>query len=181
MPSLMTVFEPRAFASRIESDDELGEIPIGSGDRIGLLHNTKANGDLVLDRIELLLSRDTSNTAVRVTKPTASMAAPGDVLAAFEGSSVVFTAMADCGSCTSWSCHDAVSLEHLGIPSVLVVSTAFKPLAKSIVATLGMPNLRMLVLEHPVGGLQPAAVASRVEAAYPAFRTRLRFTEGMTR
>ena len=174
--SLITVFEPRAFASLIETADERGDITIRPGDRVGFLHNTKANGDLVLDRIAVLLGRETDIVTERLSKATASMAATSDQLASFVGACAVFTAMADCGSCTSWSCHDAVSLERLGVPSVLVVSTTFKPLAKSIVATLGLPDVRMLVLEHPVGGLQPAAVVSRVEAAYPVLRTRIRFT-----
>jgi hypothetical protein len=71
-----------------------------------------------------------------------------------------------------------VALERRGIPSVLVVSTTFRPLAKSIVATLGMPDVRMLVLQHPVGGLPPADVDGRVDAAYPALRTRIRVSDG---
>jgi hypothetical protein len=65
---------------------------------------------------------------------------------------VVLTGAADCGSCTAYSVHDAVELEGLGRPTVVVTTTRFRPIAETMATDFGLPDARLLVLPHPLGG-----------------------------
>ena len=48
---------------------------------------------------------------------------------------------------------------------MLVATTAFQDLAAEVAATLGLPDLRIAAVEHPLGGTEEAAVVARAEAA----------------
>ena len=51
-----------------------------------------------------------------------------------------------CGSCTSWSVHDAVSLESAHKPSVVAVTSEFETHARNMANHLSHPDLKVLVL-----------------------------------
>lgn len=59
-----------------------------------------------------------------------------------------------CGS------HDVVRLESLGIPSVLVGTGPFRHEAEEQVRVLGMPDVRMVELPHPIQPLPAERVAA---------------------
>jgi hypothetical protein len=59
-----------------------------------------------------------------------------------------------CGS------HDVVTLESRGIPSVLVGTAPFRHEAQEQVRVLGMPDLEMVELPHPIQPLPPEVVAA---------------------
>jgi hypothetical protein len=69
-----------------------------------------------------------------------------------DAADVVITGAADCGSCTAYSVHDAISFEKAGKPAVVVTTTKFQPIAATMSADFGMPDVRTLVLPHPLGG-----------------------------
>ena len=48
-----------------------------------------------------------------------------------------------------------------------MVTTAFRDPARSNAAAMGIPNLRLVVLPHPVGHLPPDSVRDLARAAYP--------------
>ena len=48
---------------------------------------------------------------------------------------------------------------------MLVATTAFQDLAAEVAATLGLPDLRIAAVEHPLGGPEEAAVVERAERA----------------
>lgn len=57
-----------------------------------------------------------------------------------------------CGSCTSWSVHDAVSLERAEKPAIAAVCTEFVPHARNMATHLGHPDLKVLELPYPLEG-----------------------------
>jgi len=60
---------------------------------------------------------------------------------------------------------DAIELEKLGHPSVVVATTQFEAIAKAMSSHFGLPNARTLVLPHPFGGTDPAMLMNWADAA----------------
>ena len=52
-----------------------------------------------------------------------------------------------------------------GIPAALIATTVFHTLALGEMASLGVNGLPVLVIDHPLGGEQPAAVSQRAQQA----------------
>jgi len=84
---------------------------------------------------------------------------------------VAVLAVGNCGSCCSWTCHDAVKVTaDLGIPSVLVVTTPFERIGRQVATSLGYPDLPIVAVEHPVGLLPYDVVHARGAGAAAAVR-----------
>ncbi len=66
-----------------------------------------------------------------------------------------------------------MTLERRGIPAAVVTTTAFEALAHHEAHTLGMEDLPLLVVEHPLGGEPPARVAERAARAVAQLAARL--------
>ena len=49
-----------------------------------------------------------------------------------------------------------MELERAGIPAILIVTTPFRVMAQTMARTKGLPELRMIELDHPIGGIDPA-------------------------
>ena len=48
---------------------------------------------------------------------------------------------------------------------MLVATTAFSDLASEVAATMGLPDVRIVTVDHPLGGADEAAVIDRADAA----------------
>jgi hypothetical protein len=131
--------------------------------RIGFLSNKKANATLLLQEIERLLHARFGDFEAIYGEKGAAVAVPPDFLAALESCSAVLTGMADCGSCTSWSLHDAVLLEGKGIPSVLLCTDEFAPLARAESVAKGMGGLPLAVIPHPLADNREPEVRAKAE------------------
>lgn len=84
---------------------------------------------------------------------------------------VAVLAVGNCGSCCSWTCHDAVTLAaELGMPSVLIVTTPFEQIARQVASSLGYPELPVISVDHPVGLLPFDVVHARGAKVGPAVR-----------
>ena len=54
---------------------------------------------------------------------------------------------------------------------MLVATSAFEALAAEVAATLGVPDVRIVAVEHPLGGADEPSVIDRADAAVePALR-----------
>jgi hypothetical protein len=131
--------------------------------RIGFLSNKKANATLLLQEIERLLHERFGDFEAIYGEKGAAVPVPADFLAELETCSAVLTGMADCGSCTSWSLHDAVVLEGKGIPSVLLCTDEFAPLARAESVAKGMGGLPLAVIPHPLADNRPHEVRAKAE------------------
>jgi len=54
-----------------------------------------------------------------------------------------------------------VQLEDAGIPTVVVTTTGFHNLTVQVAHALGLPEARIVVVEHPIGGIETPAVLDR--------------------
>jgi hypothetical protein len=144
--------------------------------RIAVLDNGKPNAALLMTRAAEVLAARTGATVGLVVKKgpngrSANAAVPcaPDVFERLRAEAdLVITGAADCGSCTAYSVHDAVELERCGIPTVLVTTTRFRPVAAALAAATGLPELRTLVVDHPIGGVDREALHRRADAACDA-------------
>jgi hypothetical protein len=135
-----------------------------AGTRIGFLSNKKANATLLLSEIETRLRAHLGPFDAIYGEKGAAVPAPPEIMAELETCSAVLTGMADCGSCTSWSLHDAVTFEDKGIASVLLCTDEFAPLARAESVAKGMGGLPLAVIPHPLADNRPELVARKAEA-----------------
>jgi hypothetical protein len=143
------------------------------GARVVVLDNGKPNAAPLMARLAELLAERAGVTFVGVRKKgpggrSANAAIPCDA-DVFEGAcrdaDLVITGTADCGSCTAYSVYDTVEFERRGIPTVLVTTTRFDPIARTVAEGIGMVDVRRLVVEHPIGGIDAAALDERAAAS----------------
>ncbi len=72
-----------------------------------------------------------------------------------------------CGSCTSFSVHDAVTLEQHRKPSVVVVCSEFETHARNMARFLGHPDLKVLVLPYPLEARPDDELLQIADEYYP--------------
>ena len=58
-----------------------------------------------------------------------------------------------------------MNLEAAGLPTVLVATGELRPLADRTAADLGLPDLRVVSIQHPIGGVDQATIESRADGA----------------
>lgn len=147
-----------------------------TGRRIAVLDNGKPNAAVLMTAAAAVLAEHSGATVSLVVKKgpggrSANAAVPcaPDVFARVrDEADVVITGAADCGSCSAYSVHDAVELERCGVPTVLVTTTRFEPVARALAAATGLADLRMLVVDHPIGGVDHDTLLRRADAAVDA-------------
>jgi hypothetical protein len=74
-----------------------------------------------------------------------------------------------CGSCTSNSVHDAVTLEQQGKPAIVAVCEEFQHHGRNMASFLGHANLKMLVLPYPLEGRPEAEIRAIGRDHYDRF------------
>jgi hypothetical protein len=58
-------------------------------------------------------------------------------------------------------------LRKRGLVTAVVTSTAFRKLGETQAKIFGVPDLPLLVIEHPLGGIDIDSVKARADAAAP--------------
>jgi hypothetical protein len=159
-------------------DGEPGPAPAGlaaprsvlHGARVGVLDNGKPNAALLLTRVgEQLAARAGAELVLVTEKGSGANAAtpctPEVMALLTDRCDVVLTGSADCGSCTSWSVHDTIQLEQLGVPTVVATTTHFVDLTRRVADGFGLPGARVAVFPHPLGGTDDATIRAWADAA----------------
>lgn len=144
-----------------------------AGLRIAVLDNGKPNADVVMAAAADALARRTGAEVALVTKKgprgeSANAAVPCDpeiLERVVAEADLVITGAADCGSCTAYSVTDAIALERAGRPAVVATTTHFETVARTLARSFGLPETRLLVLPHPLGGTDADTLRSWAEAA----------------
>jgi hypothetical protein len=72
-----------------------------------------------------------------------------------------------CGSCTSFSVHDAVTLEQHRKPSIVVVCSEFETHARNMARFLGHGDLKVLVMPYPLEARPDDELLQIAETFYP--------------
>lgn len=139
------------------------------GARVGFLENSKPNADALLGGVYDFLAEQFSATLVRhYIKSGPASPAPAEWYSVLqEECDLVLTGSGDCGSCTSWTVYDSIELEKLGVPVVLMATDEFLFLAESERETLGLPELAIVTVPYPVGGIDPTETRAKAYAVAP--------------
>ncbi|HEY8526844.1 MAG TPA: hypothetical protein VIL48_17870 [Acidimicrobiales bacterium] len=140
-----------------------------AGLRVGLRHEGSwRSWMLILDEWERFLRRDGAipvplQAGGRVGAEGAETAAAVAAWAAEVDCGV--SGLGTCGSCTSNSVRDAVTLEDAGKPAVVAVCEEFEAHGRNMANYLGHGRLKMLVLPYPLEA-RPAEELREIAASY---------------
>jgi hypothetical protein len=127
-----------------------------TGLKIAFVDNTKANFDHFCDRIQELLPQYGVVEIKRYRKAGRTVGVAQNVMDEIKATcDFAITGLGDCGSCTSWALHDAVELEKFGVPSLCVTTTQFDVLARVEATAMGLPDVQILAVPHPLGAGLP--------------------------
>lgn len=143
------------------------------GVRVGLRHEGSwRSWMLIVDEWESYLRRDGAAPAIlqtgeRVGDQGNATATGVDAWAAHVDCGI--SGLGTCGSCTSWSVHDAVTLEAAGKPAAVAVTEEFATHARNMAVHLGHPDLKLLVLPHPLEARPPDELRQIAADRYPDF------------
>ena len=135
------------------------------GLRLGVLDNSKWNANKILRGSAAALSEVIDFAAVNyyVKKHGFSTDAPEELIEQIvQENDIVITAIGDCGSCCSCCIRDAVAIEDRGVPAAPIITTEFVNETKLTRSAIGMPDLRPVVIDHPVSSITDSEVAERV-------------------
>jgi len=127
-------------------------VPVDSlrGRKVALLKNAWPSWHRMTDRFERLLTDRVAGVATEQHLiPNGSAADPGLLKSIAEGADAAVVGLANCGSCTAWSFHDAMSLSALGLPVVLVVTSEFTSLVRALSATKGVTLPTVVISRNP--------------------------------
>lgn len=127
---------------------ELNPLPYDFNN-VSLINNTKPGADIILK----VLSESLGNRDFIWVKKPAGAPATDQQMQEAASSDAAILALGDCGSCTSWVVLDAIRLEKEGIPTISICSDHFLSFARKLAESHGMPDLRILEVEHPIAGL----------------------------
>lgn len=158
------VFDPRGVVG-LESRPTSERKTSLSGLRLGILDNSKWNANKLLRGAAAALSEDIDFSAVNyyVKNHGFSTDAPPELIEEIaRDNDIVLTAIGDCGSCCSCCIRDSIALEDRGIPSAPIITTEFVHETRLTRVAVGMPDLRAVVIDHPVSSITAEEVAERV-------------------
>ena len=157
------LMDPLAEINNVKVD--LNNIPYDF-EHVTLLDNTKPGADVVLEFVEENLGNRKFNW---VKKPAGAPATIKQLEMAAK-SEIVFLALGDCGSCSSWVILDAIRLEKMGIPTVSICSDKFLPFAHELAKSHGAEKLNILSVEHPIAGLSKEEIVKKTLEILPSLR-----------
>lgn len=155
-PCGVVAIEARPLATRKNTLDGL---------RLGILDNSKWNANKLLRGAAEALSGEIAFATVNYYVKTHGFStdAPPELIDRIAAENdIVLTAIGDCGSCCSCCIRDSVALEDRGIPAAPIITTEFVNETRLTRVAIGMPELRPVVIDHPVSSITDEEVRQRV-------------------
>lgn len=165
MTNDMKLFDPRGQVA-IETRPLANRKNTLDGLRLAVLDNSKWNANKLLRGSVEALSKDVKFASVNYYVKTHGFSsdAPFELIEQIaRENDIVLTAIGDCGSCCSCCIRDAVALEDRGLPSAPIITTEFVNETRLTRQAVGMPELRPVVIDHPVSSITAEEVALRVQ------------------
>ncbi len=139
-----------------------------AGRKLALVKNAWPSWHRMVDRLEGLLTRNLDGvTAEQHLIPNGSAADPEQLAAIAGAADAAIVGLANCGSCTAWSYHDATCLSALGLPVVLVVTSEFTGLVDALAAAKGVMLPTVVIPANPETVADDAALRL-LDEAFPA-------------
>jgi hypothetical protein len=121
-----------------------------AGRKVALLKNAWPSWHQMTNRFERLLTDSVDGvSAEQHLIPNGSAADPGQLASIAASADAAVVGLANCGSCTAWSYHDAVVLASTGMPVVLVVTSEFTSLVDALAAAKGVSLPSVVIPANP--------------------------------
>ncbi len=138
------------------------------GLRPGIIENSKPNAQLLMETWIEELRDHAALGELSLGHKSVNLPPSKELLEQMKANAdFVIIGTGDCGSCLAWTVRTAVMLEELGIPTVCAGSHVFEEQFKLEAAHSGMPNLKFVFVQHPLGGVKPDGVRAKATAAFP--------------
>jgi hypothetical protein len=136
-----------------------------AGRKVALVENAWPSWHRMADRLGGLLADRADAATQQYLVPNGSAADPEylKLIAATADAAVV--GLANCGSCTAWSHHDAVVLSSLGVPVVLVVTSEFTSLVDALADSTGV-RLPTVTIDTNPETVPEATALTLLDGAY---------------
>lgn len=169
--ALVTVLDPTAGYGST-TDDPGPDVGSLRGKRVGIrIDILWRSWDWVADEWATLLEAD--GATVTTWRAQGRTGAEGDKTQAeleslVEGADVMIVGLGNCGSCTSWTIHDAVHAAGQGRSTVAVTTAHFERLGRGIAEQKGRKGLRLHVLPYPLDTRTEDEVRAIARDHYPA-------------
>src|SRR5215469_17880955 len=145
-----TLVDPRAAPPRAAPVPAFPVLNSLAGRKVALLKNAWPSWHRMTDRFErLLIDRVDGVSAEQHLIPNGSAADPGQLASIAASADAAIVGLANCGSCTAWSYHDAVTLAATGMPVVLVVTSECTSLVDALAATRGVLLPTVVIPANP--------------------------------
>jgi hypothetical protein len=158
--------DPTATPAQAASATDALTVDSLEGRKVALLKNAWPSWHRMTDRLERLLTDRVAGVATEQHLiPNGSAADPGLLASIAKGADAAVVGLANCGSCTAWSFHDAMSLSAMGLPVVLVVTSEFTSLVRALSATKGA-ELPTVVIGRNPETVDDAAALDLLDHAY---------------
>lgn len=134
--------EPFAYAERR---------PLRRQARLVLIENGKMNARELLELVAACIRARLPIEQVEiVSKPSSRPLDPDTARAVAARADLVVAGVGDCGSCSSSSLHDAVTMERHGVPAAVIITEPFQGYVTQFAATYGAPGYPLTVIPHPI-------------------------------
>jgi len=147
----------------------LGEL---SGRRLRVLDITKVRSDVFAAEVARGLEAAGASVEMGIALPAQRMSdAELDAVAGSADAAVL--ALADCGTCTSWTLWDAIELNRRGVRAVLVSTDALRPTVAVLARRLGLPELPLVTVALPNRDQAEPEIRATAAAAGPAIAAAL--------
>ncbi|MBO0837487.1 MAG: hypothetical protein J2P28_18540, partial [Actinobacteria bacterium] len=161
--SLLPTTPPSATAPPAASVPALGTL---EGRKVALLKNAWPSWHRMTDHFERRLRETVEGVAAEQHLiPNGSAADPAQLASIAAWADAAVVGLANCGSCTAWSYHDALALSGAGIPVVLVVTSEFSSLVDALAASSGTRLPTITIPANPETVSDDAALRL-LDAAY---------------
>jgi hypothetical protein len=138
-----------------------------TGRKVALVRNAWPSWHRMADRLGSLLADRENAATQQYLVPNGSAADPRDLSLIAATADAAVVGLANCGSCTAWSHHDAVVLSSLGVPVVLVVTSEFTSLVEALAVSAGV-RLPTVTIDTNPETVPEATALTLLDGAYDA-------------
>jgi hypothetical protein len=138
-----------------------------AGREVALVRNAWPSWHRMAGRLGSLLADREDAATQQYLVPNGSAAEPEQLRLIAEKADAAVVGLANCGSCTAWSHHDAVVLSSLGVPVVLVVTSEFTSLVDALAVSAGV-RLPTVTIDTNPETVPEATALDLLDGAYDA-------------
>ena len=148
--------------------EPVSPLPSLHGATLTVLDISKVRSDVFADALEAGLRAGGCTTVDRGVAPPSQRLGQQELAELGNRNDGAVLALADCGTCTSWTMFDAIELHRNGCRAVLVTTRALRPTVDAMAPRLGMASLP--VVEVGLSNREQTAdeIRAMATAAVPA-------------